>query len=279
MNEPVTASGRQAAWWQAGWRLGLGLSLTPVVVAISLRVLPRLNAAAAVASFVSFAGAAGSALAALALAVPARVRARVALAVAGLALSALAVIAHRQPSSDAAVVAVDTALIALAWALGASLGQRVQHASHLVPACVVAACADVVSLLSPEGPSHAVAESERALSVAAIWFPVPGSRAVSPALGVGDLLFIAFVLGVASAHHLSYARAIACCAVGVAAAGFGAACLEMPFPALVPIAAAIVVGLPGIRPLRAVDRRAAHWSMWIAASLALASVARSAVAR
>ncbi len=176
-----------------------------------------------------------------------------------------------------ALVAVHSALVCLAWGLGASLGRSVQHATHLFPACVVAASADVVSLVSPEGPSHAVANSERALSVLAMWFPVPGSSAVAPALGVGDLLFMAFVLGVASTHGLGVLRAVGCCALGVAAAGFAAASLGVAVPALVPIAVATVIGLPSIRRLRAVDRRAAQWSMLIAASVALATIARRAL--
>jgi len=258
-------------------RLSAGLLLTPLLVGLAAWVLPSVPARPSVCDFVSFAGAASIAIAALALAVRANAPGRVALIVAATATTALVAVAYWQFSSNAALVGVDAALVGLAWALGGSLGWRVQHGSHLFPACIVAASADVVSLLSPEGPSHAVAQSERALSVLAIWFPVPGSSAVAPALGVGDLLFIAFVLGVASAHQLDYKRAVACCALGVAAAGCAAACLGIAFPALVPIAAATSIGLPSIRRLRAVDRRAAHFSMLIAVAVAVASLARNAL--
>jgi hypothetical protein len=262
---------------RAWLRLAYGLLLTPALVTLALRVLPQLPTTDAVASFVSFAGATSVAIAALALASTAAPTGRVTLGVAALAALTLGGVAAARLASGAAVVAVDTALVGLAWALGASLGRRVQHPAHLLPACVVAASADVVSLLSPEGPSHAIASNDRALSVLAIWFPVPGSHAIAPALGVGDLLFMAFVLGVASAHHLDYRRAVMCCVLGTAVAGFAAACLGVAFPALVPIAAVTVIGLPGIRQLRNADRRAAHVSMLIAASVAVATVARSAV--
>jgi hypothetical protein len=258
-------------------RLGLGLLLTPLLVGLAIWISPRVQAGAALGSCMSFAGAAAVAIAGLALAVTAAIPGRIALWVGVTAITALGTLAYWQFSNAAALIGVDAALVGLAWALGASLGRRVQHASHLFPACVVAASADVVSLLSPEGPSHAVAKSERALSVLAIWFPVPGSSAIAPALGVGDLLFVAFVLGVASAHQLDYTRAIACCALGVAVAGCAAAWLSMAFPALVPIAAATIIGLPSIRRLRTVDRRAAHASMLIAVSIAVAALARSAV--
>jgi hypothetical protein len=184
-----------------------------------------------------------------------------------------------QPEQGSALLLVDSALVALAWALGTSLGRRVQHASHLFPACVVAACADLVSLLSPEGPSHAIANSDRALSVLAVWFPVPGGHAVSPALGVGDLLFIALVCGVARVHGLPYARCVALCLLGTALAGLGAAWLGLAVPALVPIAAVIVLGLPRVRQLRPADRAAARVSMLIAGSVALATLVRSFLAR
>jgi hypothetical protein len=177
------------------------------------------------------------------------------------------------------VLLVDTALVCLSWALGCSLGRRVQHVAHLLPACVVAASADIVSLLSPEGPSHAIAESERALSVLATWFPVPGSSALSPALGVGDLLFMALVFGVARAHGLPYARCLLACLGGTALAGVVAAWSGLAVPALVPIAAVLVLVLPPIRQLRHSDRNAARWSMLIASSMALATFARTLLDR
>ncbi|HYQ17048.1 MAG TPA: hypothetical protein VEQ58_14855, partial [Polyangiaceae bacterium] len=257
-------------------RLAAGLLLVPAVIALSLVALPHVALRARLADVAAFAGAASVAILGLAIAVPARVSVRSALVVAALAGTALAALALHQSSitTSVALVAVDTVLVSLAWALGASLGRSVQHATHLFPACVVAASADVVSLVSPEGPSHAVAKSERALSVLAIWFPVPGTHESAPALGIGDLVFMAFVLGVAVAHQLGYARAIACCVTGVAIAGFAAASLGVAVPALVPIAAATIIGLPSIRQLRRADRRAAHVSMLVAASVAIATLAR-----
>jgi hypothetical protein len=244
---------------------------------LALAVLPRVHVGEALANFLSFLGATTVAIAGLAIAVPAKVPMRFALSLAAAAFAVLGALTYWQSSSRMALVAVDTTLVCLAWALGATLGRSVQHPSHLFPASVVAASADVVSLLSPEGPSHAVASSQRALSVLTNWFPVPGTSAVAPAIGVGDLLFMAFVIGVASAHQLGLARAIACCALGVATAGCAAAWLGVAVPALVPIAAATIVGIPSIRRLRAVDRRAAHWSMLIAAAAAVATIARSAL--
>jgi len=261
--------------WRSGLRLSGGLLVTPVGVSLAIFLLRSAPTSPAVADGAAFAGAAGVALAGLAVAATAEVPLTTSVSVALSAALALGIAGFRATSSVGWLVTVDTALVCLAWGLGALLGRRVQHPSHLLPACVVAASADVISLLSPEGPSHAVAHSERALSLLAVWFPVPGTREMAPALGVGDLLFIAFVLGAARAHRLSYPRAIACALAGVTAAGVAAAWLGVAVPALVTIAAAVVLGLPGIRQLRVADRRAAHVSMSVAVSLALLTAARA----
>ena len=252
----------------------LGLLIAPGVVALAARVLPRTHLGPFLADAVAFAGATGVSIAALAIAAMAELALAPTLGIAAIAAAALVTLALTQPSPPLAQPVVNGALVALAWALGTSLGRRVQHPAHLFPACVVAASADLVSLLSPEGPSHAIANSERALSVLAVGFPVPGTNAVAPALGVGDLLFMALALGVARAHGLPYARTVACCVVGVAVAGLAAGWLGVAIPALLPIAAALVLGLPAVRRLRREDRAAASWTMVIAGSVALASLAR-----
>jgi hypothetical protein len=261
--------GRELPAWR---RCGCGLLLTPFVVAMAFWGLPHVQVGTATADLISFGGAAGVAIAGLAIATTAQLSRRVTLGIAAVAIATLVGIAAGQLRGGAAVLAADTSLVCLAWALGASLGRRVQHAGQLLPASVVAASADLVSLLSPEGPSHAIATSDRALSALAIWFPVPASLAVAPALGIGDLLFMGLVMGVAVAHGLPYGRAVFCCAFGTALAGCAAAILRVPVPALLPIAGAVLVGLPAARRLRAVDRRAARWSMVIAVSAAVATI-------
>ena len=259
----------------SAWRLGLGLGLTPAAVALAAATVPHWAVGERLANVCAFAGATSFPVIGLSLAAMVEVKRARALAVAALAAALLLTLVFWQPSPIATVLLVDTSLVALSWALGCSLGWRVQHAAHLFPACVVAASADLVSLLSPEGPSHAIAESSRALSVLAVWFPVPGGSAVSPALGVGDLLFMALTFGVARAHALPYARTIGACGLGTALAGVIAAHSGLAVPALVPIAAVLVLALPAIRQLRRADRKAAHWSMLIASSIALATVLRA----
>lgn len=269
------ATTRAVSSWARG---GVGLGLTPCAVAVAERVLPHVHVTPFRAEVMAFAGATAFPIFGLALAATAELPLRVALSLATPAALALVGLCFRQPSAPITLLVVDTSLVVLAWALGSSLGRRVQHAAHLFPACVVAACADLVSVLSPEGPSHAIATSERALSVLAVGFPVPGRDAVSPALGVGDLLFMALVFGVARAHGLPYARCIGLCLLGTALAGVAAAALSLAVPALVPIAAVLVLGLPAIRKLSPADRRAARVSMLISGSIALAVLVRACLA-
>ena len=274
--EPVPSGERPPTGY---WRLFVGVLLTPASVAIAARVAPRVHLGENAANATAFAGATLFPILGLSLAAMVELRLALALGAAAIAATLLVTLAALSPAAIATALLVDGALVCLSWALGCSLGRRVQHAAHLLPACVVAASADLVSLLSPEGPSHAIAESERALSVLATAFPVPGSLAIAPALGVGDLLFMALALGVARAHHLPYVRCVIACASGTALAGVAAAWSGLPVPALVPIAALLVLALPEIRKLRRSDRSAAHWSMLIASSVALAALARTLLSR
>lgn len=166
-------------------------------------------------------------------------------------------------------VFVNFTLVMIAHAVGGAIGSRVIHPGHILPASIVAAAADVLSLVHPEGPSHAIVESERALSLLAIHFPVPGLGVMAPVLGLGDLVFLSLVLAVVVRHRLSLFRAAALGLAGVLGAGFFSALLEAPVPALIPIAAAITAGLPEARALRPQDRRTTR----IAAVLAIGVVA------
>lgn len=260
-------------------RLALGLALTPSLVGLATVLVPGIRLSELPASVAAFAGATLVPIFALAISAKARVPLRATLAVLTAAATTLVIVALSRPRPIPAMLLVDTALVALAWAIGAAIGQRIQHAAHLLPACIVAASADIVSTLSPEGPTHAIAGSDRALSIAAVWFPVPGTHAVSPALGAGDLLFMALLFGAAAVHGLPYARTVLLAALGTALAGLAAAWLGVAVPALVPIAAAVVLGLPAVRRLRPVDRSAARWSMVIASALVLAVLTRKFLVR
>lgn len=270
---PQPARAHSSIW------LSAGLALLPSAAALTSPFAAQIPINLGLGNALAFAGGALLPLCGLGLAARANAALRVHGAVALGSAVILLLLAVRPAAPLAAMLGVDFALVGLGWALGAALGRRVQHASHLLPACVVAACADTISLLSPEGPTHAIAESERALSLAATWFPVPGTSALAPALGVGDLLFSALVFGVARAHGLPYARTVALAIAGTVVAGAAAARFGVAIPALVPIAAAFVLGLPAIRRVRPADRAATTWSIAIGGTLVIAVLVRSFLAR
>ena len=189
----------------------------------------------------------------------------VALGAVGVLLVGLAALAAPWPRIG--VLLDDLGLVVIAHAAGGAIGVRVAHPGHLLPACAVAAAADLASVLHPSGPTHAIAASERALSLLAVGFPVPGTRAVAPVLGAGDLVFLALVFGVAVRHRLSLARAAAAAAAGLAAAGALAAHFEREIPALVPIGAAVVAALPEARRVRPEERRTAAVAVAVAVAV------------
>jgi hypothetical protein len=250
----------------------IGLLVTPAVVGIAALVLPHVPMDAGGANLVVFVGSASVTVLALAIAAPSRVPLSSRLATAIIAVIALGAFALAGVNSTTAAVVVDTALVALAWGLGATIGRRIEHPGHLLPACVVVACADAASVVSQWGPTHAIAESERALSVMVISFPVPGEASVAPALGVGDLVFMAIVLGAAAVHGLSVVRTALLCGVGTLIAGAASAALATAVPALLPIGAAVVIGLPAARRVRPQERRVAALAMVIAVSVAAAAI-------
>ena len=256
-----------------GTRLGLGLASAPLVALIAAIVFARVPMNELPAGVICFGGGAIVPLASLAIAARERVSRGVDVAIFAtglLLLGTAALLAHRLPYSP---LLVSTALVSLSLVIGTNIGRRIQHPGHLLPACVVVASADMVSVFSPHGASHAIAANEQALALLAISFPVPGTDQWAPALGIGDLVFVAIVYGAAVVHHLPYARVFALCAVGAILAGLASAILETAIPALVPIAAALLVGLPQARAVPLRDRRVATISMLIAVSLAGAVIA------
>lgn len=248
----------------AGW---LGPAL---VLLVAARVAPGMHASPAVAAAVVYGGATLSGAAAVAVTLRAAPR-PLALALVGALLLAAAAFAPLSPTLRAALVV--TALVGLAVGLGGSIGLRVQHAGHLLPAAAMAAAADVVSVTASFGPSRAVAESPRALSLLAASFPVPGTTEVAPALGVGDLVFYALALGVARAHTLPYLRVAVAGYAGIALAGVAAAWTAAPVPALPAIGAAVVLAVPATRRVRRADRTPTT----IAVGLAVLALAWAAV--
>jgi hypothetical protein len=239
---------------KSAWR-ALGLLIAPALTVIAALLLRRLALGDRATEALAFGAGAATALVALFAAARASASTRVAV---GLGAGALALVGASWLLRGSPIVAaalVNLGLVTAGQALGGSIGRRVAHPGHLLPACAVAAAADTASVLHPAGPSHAVAASETALSLVAVQFPVAGTGSFAPVLGVGDLVFVALVLGVAVAHAISLVRVSVAIVIGVALAGVGSAALGAAVPALVPIGAAVVALVPELRRVRPEDRR------------------------
>lgn len=250
----------------------LGLLLLPSVVGCGALLSPHVPVSIELAEPLTFGGSLLTSVAALVVLsrTPVLGRARAVLLAGAVVLLAIAAFAH--PPAAWAAVMVGAALVALAHAVGDLIGSRVEHPGHLLPACVVAAAIDIVSVLHPQGVSHAVLTSERALSLLTISFPVLGTPVVAPTIGVGDLLFIALVLGTARSHRLAWKRLAVLAVVALVLAGALSALIQMPVPALPLIGLLVVVGLPAARQLRPKDRTVALAFMAGTVALAIATV-------
>ncbi|MFO0555502.1 MAG: hypothetical protein U0271_44405 [Polyangiaceae bacterium] len=128
--------------------------------------------------------------------------------------------------------------------------------------------ADVMSVVSPSGASHAIAASPRALAVLALAGAVPGTPALTFMLGVGDLVIAALLTSAAARFALSPRRVLAGCFVGLAVAFVLAAVLGAPIPALVGLAIAGALAEPAFRRVPKKDRNAAVIAMVVSAGLA-----------
>lgn len=239
----------------------IGLAFVPVIVSLAAIAAPRVHLSPGWTDVTAFAGATGTCLIALVLLSQGELpkAARLALGiVAPLAVLAVALSGGARPVH---AILIAASLTAFGHVLGNFIGISIEHPGHLLPACVVASAADLVSVLHPSGPSHAVLASERALSWMAVSFPVPGTPHLAPAIGVGDLLFIALLLGAARRHSLPAVRTTSLIALGIAVAGAASYSLQAPIPALPAICLVFLAGMPAARKLRAKDRTVATASM------------------
>lgn len=261
------------------WATPLSLGLMPVATGAAALLAPSIHLDDAVVDFATFLTPAAVAFAALLLGSFANPPRRLSLSVVALAAAALLGVAFAGAYSMGKAVLVGASLVALGWGIGLPIGRRVQHAGHLLPACVIAASADIVSVFSPSGPTRAIVESERALSVLAIPFPVLGTEDAVPTLGAGDIVFVGLLFGVVATHGLSRARLFTLALLGTLLAGLASALLQAAVPALPAIGLTTLLGFREARVLPPRDRKTASVAMAVAAALAIATIVSALVGR
>lgn len=235
------AWGPAAPWvGVAAWAGAVGLLLA--LARTSLDALPGFVLAFAATGAVVVAAAAGRALR--------PPRPSVAVAAVGLgALASYAAATWVRPEALAALVAGLGLLLAGTWA-GVTLGGRVGHARYIWPLVIVAAGADLWSVLAPEGITRQIVEGHApvALNMLVLAVPVPGVG-VKPLLGVGDVTFVGFLVGAVRALGLPMARLCLGFAVGFGLCLLGLLTLGLPLPALPFLGVAGAAGLGAlVRP-------------------------------
>lgn len=176
----------------------------------------------------------------------------------------------RSVPSTLAAALVTVALLASGTLTGAVVGRAVQKAGHLLVVAVVSALVDVFSVLHPRGPTAQLVQVETVVSVLLLPWPVIGTDAIVPLLGVGDVTFSALYVLAARQHGLSIRKTLAALGAGflvtlavVIATGTGV-------PALPFLGLAMLVAHPEARRLPPEDRRTAGVGLSILVALFVA---------
>ncbi|MFN3202381.1 MAG: hypothetical protein ACE366_28540 [Bradymonadia bacterium] len=148
-----------------------------------------------------------------------------------------------RPSAALAWVA-GLGLLSLAHSLGVAIGGKVLDPAWIWPLALVGAGADVMSLMSPEGPTHQIVEAGPSLTWIAtlIHMPTPG-LGVTPIIGVGDIAFTGVMLRAVAVNGLSWRRGISGALAGFTICFVVLVVTEKPIPALPFIGPAMALAL------------------------------------
>ena len=219
------------------------LAAVAVAMLVTWGVAPGAPVAPAVGAVVGFVLVAAAVLG-VSVAVPAfGVRA---LAWAVVPVLALAVLASRRAPADeiAGAVPVAVSLLSGGTLVGAVIGARIEHASHLLVAAIASTLADAYSVFAPSGVTAQVVQNERLLGVLALPWPILGTRAIEPLLGVGDVVVCALYVVAARELGLGVRRTVIALALAFVAVLVALAIFAVPLPALPFLGVAVVAAHP-----------------------------------
>ncbi len=139
------------------------------------------------------------------------------------------------PTSAASALAAGGGTLLICTRVGALLGGRVPVARYVWPLVIVAVGADLWSVMAPTGLTRqAVVEAPptRELNLLLLTVPLPGGG-IDGILGLGDVVFSGFLLGLAQRCGLSLRRAVVGLSVGFLACLVFLLVMATPAPALV----------------------------------------------
>jgi hypothetical protein len=162
------------------------------------------------------------------------------------------------------------ALLAFGGLVGCVVGAAIEHPGHLLFVVLVSSAADALSVLHPSGPSAAIVASEQALSLLALPFPLLGTDATPPLLGVGDVVFAGLYTAAARAHGLAAPRTRIALAAGFLVTMLVVVLAELAVPALPFLGAAMLIAHPQARRPPARERRSGMIALIVLVLLAAA---------
>ena len=138
---------------------------------------------------------------------------------------------------------------------GAAVGTRIQAAGHLVFVALISSAADLFSVYSTLGPSAAMIETPTSLNLLVMPWPMLGTAAVAPILGVGDVVFASLYLSAARTHRLNATRTLLALVAGFALTFVALVIFEVPVPALPFLGLAVVASDARTRQVPLADRK------------------------
>ncbi len=163
-------------------------------------------------------------------------------------------------------------LVAVASVLGGAVGGRMEAPGHLLAVALTSSAVDLWSVSSPSGPTHHVVQTPALLRLLTVGVAIPPERGPHPAVGFGDVVFVALYFAAASRFDLPRRRMAAALAASLVGAGALALWMDRPVPALPAMGVFVVATQPLARGIRAKDRR----PTLLAALLLAASAIRAA---
>jgi hypothetical protein len=142
----------------------------------------------------------------------------------------------------ASALFANAGVLAVASALGVAVGLNIADPGHLLAVACASSAADIWSVSSPRGLTHAVITSpdvalQRMVTLSAA---IPPDRIPQPQIGFGDVIFAAVYFAASTKHGLSRTRTALAVAIGLLLAGVATFVLRQPMPALTFIGAAVV---------------------------------------
>ena len=162
-----------------------------------------------------------------------------------------------------------TGLLMLGTVIGAVIGRRIQDPSHLLFVALVSAVADMLSVMQPGGISKAIADQPRALALLALPWPLLGTDAVAPFLGVSDVVFASLYVHATRTHDLPLLRSVLALIAAFAATAVLVVVWQRAIPVLPLLGVSIVLAQPRARAASAADLRR---GAWVLAALAIVIV-------